>query len=161
MAYEKDVESVEAIIRAIYSVLSGPAGPKDWARQRYILHPTARMMRGLPPGAPRFFLRAIHRICQAAAHGRGFLRVRNGPGGVPLRPVGPRHKRLRQHPGFGPTPLRPRNQQHPIVVRWRAVVGDGSDLGLGRGRKPDSRASPESRSLKQAELFPLRLRLIN
>jgi hypothetical protein len=52
MAYEKDVESVDAIIDAIYTVISGPAGPKDWARERHILHPTARMMRGLPPDAP-------------------------------------------------------------------------------------------------------------
>jgi hypothetical protein len=52
MAYEKDVESVDAIINAMYAVISGPAGPKDWDRERYILHPTARMMRGLPPGEP-------------------------------------------------------------------------------------------------------------
>jgi hypothetical protein len=52
MAYEKDVESVDAIINALYAVISGPAGPKDWDRERYILHPTARMMRGLPPGEP-------------------------------------------------------------------------------------------------------------
>jgi len=52
MAYEKDVESVDAIINAIYAIISGPAGPKDWARERYILHPTARMMRGLPPADP-------------------------------------------------------------------------------------------------------------
>jgi hypothetical protein len=52
MAYEKDVESIDAIVRAIYEVISGPAGPKDWARERFLLHPTARLMRGLPPGAP-------------------------------------------------------------------------------------------------------------
>jgi len=52
MAYEKDVESVDAIISALYAIISGPAGPKDWDRERHILHPTARMMRGLPPGAP-------------------------------------------------------------------------------------------------------------
>ena len=52
MAYEDDVESVEAIISALYAIISGPAGPKDWDRERYILHPAARMMRGLSPGAP-------------------------------------------------------------------------------------------------------------
>jgi len=51
MSYEKDVESADAIINAIYTVISGPAGPKDWDRERYILHPEARMMRGLPPDA--------------------------------------------------------------------------------------------------------------
>lgn len=52
MDYEKDVESLDAIIHAIYDVISGPAGPKDWARERFLMHPTARMMRGLPAGAP-------------------------------------------------------------------------------------------------------------
>ena len=32
MTYEKDVESIDAIINATYDVISGPAGPKDWAR---------------------------------------------------------------------------------------------------------------------------------
>ena len=52
MAYEKDVESIDAIIHALYDVISGPAGPKDWERERFILHPTARLMRGLPSGGP-------------------------------------------------------------------------------------------------------------
>jgi hypothetical protein len=52
MAYEKDVASIDAIVRAIYEVISGPTGPKDWARERFLLHPTARLMRGLPDGAP-------------------------------------------------------------------------------------------------------------
>jgi hypothetical protein len=51
MAYEKDVESIDAIIDATYDVISGPAGPKDWDRERFLMHPQARMMRGLPPGA--------------------------------------------------------------------------------------------------------------
>ena len=52
MAYEKDVGSIDAIIRATYDVISGPAGPKDWDRERFIMHPQARMMRGLPAGGP-------------------------------------------------------------------------------------------------------------
>jgi hypothetical protein len=52
MAYEKDVESIDAIVKATYEVISGPAGPKDWARERFIMHPAARMMRGLPADAP-------------------------------------------------------------------------------------------------------------
>jgi hypothetical protein len=50
MSYEKDVESIDAIIAAIYDVISGPAGPKDWDRERFIMHPRARMMRGQPAG---------------------------------------------------------------------------------------------------------------
>jgi len=52
MAYEKDVASSDAIINAVYDVISGPAGAKDWERERFIMHPAARMMRGLPPDAP-------------------------------------------------------------------------------------------------------------
>ncbi len=52
MAYEKDVESIDAIINAVYDVISGAAGPKDWGRERFLMHPAARMMRGLPAGAP-------------------------------------------------------------------------------------------------------------
>lgn len=49
--YAGDVASVDAIITAMYAVISGPAGPRDEARERYLFHPSARMMRGLPPGA--------------------------------------------------------------------------------------------------------------
>jgi hypothetical protein len=52
MTYAKDVESIDTIIKALYDVVSGPAGPKDWDRERYLLHPSARMMRGLPPADP-------------------------------------------------------------------------------------------------------------
>jgi hypothetical protein len=52
MSYEKDVVSIDAIINATYDVISGPAGPKDWDRERFLMHPTARMMRGLPAGGP-------------------------------------------------------------------------------------------------------------
>ena len=52
MSYEKDVVSIDAIVNATYDVISGPAGPKDWDRERFLLHPQARMMRGLPAGGP-------------------------------------------------------------------------------------------------------------
>lgn len=50
MNYEKDVASIDAIIYAVYDVLSGPAGSRDWDRLRFLMHPAARMMRGLPAG---------------------------------------------------------------------------------------------------------------
>lgn len=52
MTYGKDVISIDAIINALYDVLCGPAGPRDWNRERFITHPGARMMRGLPADAP-------------------------------------------------------------------------------------------------------------
>ena len=48
MGYEKDVASIDMIINAVYDVISGPAGLRNWDRLRFLLHPAARMMRGLP-----------------------------------------------------------------------------------------------------------------
>ena len=40
-----DVSSIEAIIRAAYDVISGPAGkPRDWERERALFFPGARMI---------------------------------------------------------------------------------------------------------------------
>ena len=34
-----------ALIDDFYATISGPAGPRDWSREREILHPGARLMR--------------------------------------------------------------------------------------------------------------------
>ena len=52
MGYEKDVASIDAILYAVYDVISGPAGSRDWDRLRFLMHPAARMLRGLPAGTP-------------------------------------------------------------------------------------------------------------
>jgi hypothetical protein len=40
-----DVESIDAIIAAAYDVISGPAGTKrDWARERSLFYPGARLI---------------------------------------------------------------------------------------------------------------------
>jgi hypothetical protein len=48
-----DVDSIDAIIRAAYDVISGPAGQKrDWARERALFIPGARLIpTGAAPGA--------------------------------------------------------------------------------------------------------------
>jgi hypothetical protein len=43
-ARREDVETIEGIIKALYEVISGPAGPRDWDRERTLLHPQARLM---------------------------------------------------------------------------------------------------------------------
>lgn len=43
-ARREDVESIAGIVRALYEVISGPAGPRDWDRERTLLHPQARLM---------------------------------------------------------------------------------------------------------------------
>jgi hypothetical protein len=51
-AKREDVETPEAIVKALYEVISGPAGPRDWERERTLLAPGARLMpvRPLPDG---------------------------------------------------------------------------------------------------------------
>ena len=50
-AEPKDVESVDAILAALYDVISGPAGEKrDWDRMRSLFVPGARL---IPVGVPR------------------------------------------------------------------------------------------------------------
>jgi hypothetical protein len=36
---------LDALIDEFYAIISGPAGPRDWSREREILHPQARLMR--------------------------------------------------------------------------------------------------------------------
>ena len=39
-----DVKSMDAILAALYDVISGPAGERDWDRLRSLFHPGARMI---------------------------------------------------------------------------------------------------------------------
>ena len=50
----KDVESIDAIIAALYDVISGPAGERrDWDRMRSLFVPGARLVPvRAPAGAP-------------------------------------------------------------------------------------------------------------
>jgi hypothetical protein len=49
-----DEAAIGAVIDAMYEMISGPPGPRDWSRQTEIFHPEARQMRtGLgADGAP-------------------------------------------------------------------------------------------------------------
>jgi hypothetical protein len=40
-----DPTSISAVIDAMYAMVSGPAGPRDWGLQKTIFHPHARQMR--------------------------------------------------------------------------------------------------------------------
>jgi len=42
-ARREDVESIEGIVKALYECISGPAGPRDWDRERTLLAPGARL----------------------------------------------------------------------------------------------------------------------
>lgn len=39
-----DVDSVDHVIAAVYDVISGPSGSRDWDRLRSLFHPDARMI---------------------------------------------------------------------------------------------------------------------
>jgi hypothetical protein len=39
-----DTDSVDSVVRAVYDVISGPAGPRDWARFRSLFADGARLI---------------------------------------------------------------------------------------------------------------------
>jgi hypothetical protein len=43
-AQSGDVDSIDHIVAAVYDVISGPAGPRDWDRFRSLYYPGARMV---------------------------------------------------------------------------------------------------------------------
>jgi hypothetical protein len=48
-----DQTDLDAVVTAMYAMISGPAGPRDWSKQRQIFHPEARQMRtGVTDGKP-------------------------------------------------------------------------------------------------------------
>lgn len=69
----QDVASVDAIVAALYDVISGPAGPRDWDRFHSLFQPGAMMgAAGRPPsGGLRF--RALTPQDYAARNGAHFL----------------------------------------------------------------------------------------
>lgn len=45
MQDDLDLGDLSAVISAMYAMISGPAGPRDWSVQERIFHPQARQMR--------------------------------------------------------------------------------------------------------------------
>lgn len=41
----QDEAAIDAVIDAMYAMISGPAGPRDWSRQDEIFHPDCRQIR--------------------------------------------------------------------------------------------------------------------
>ena len=46
-----DRAAIGAVVDAMYAMVSGPAGPRDWSRQDEVFHPDARQMRTGVDGA--------------------------------------------------------------------------------------------------------------
>ncbi len=75
-----DVASVDAIVAALYDVISGPAGQaRDWDRFRSLFHPSARL---IPAGKNRQGVVAARHLVEPVAHGGEEVGV-----GVEDRPV--------------------------------------------------------------------------
>ena len=150
MADPADVESVEAIVTAVYESISGDAGvPRDWDRFRSLFLPGARLM----PVATEH----LENGRRSSITSMSPEEVRGGDGRV-LRRGGflrgrdrPRHRDLRRHlaplqqlrgqahrrPGRGA--LQPRHQLVPAPARRRAVVGPDDLLAARAGRGSDPR----------------------
>jgi len=47
-ATDPDVASIDGILRAMYECVSGPAGPRNWARERKLFLPGGRLMAARP-----------------------------------------------------------------------------------------------------------------
>jgi len=43
-----DVSSIDGVIRAMYDCISGPAGPRDWEREKHLFLPGGRLMAARP-----------------------------------------------------------------------------------------------------------------
>jgi hypothetical protein len=69
-----DVDSIDAIVAAVYDVISGPAGPRDWDRFKSLLLPECRLM----PAGHRPDGQDVYRIMDADEYvqraGRTFLK---------------------------------------------------------------------------------------
>jgi hypothetical protein len=62
-----DVESVESIMGAVYDVISGPAGPRDWDRFRSLFHSEARLIPVSGNGQFPFYMGVDEYIDRAGA----------------------------------------------------------------------------------------------
>jgi hypothetical protein len=113
-----DVKSLDAILRAIYDVISGPACERDWHyKKRRLLGPSPPHHRRLHP-ARRKILR----------HPR-LLRIRHRQSRPKIRKHRPSLQQLRIPQRSERKALRPRHQQHSTLLRRPAVVGPQHPVG--------------------------------
>ncbi|MFS8202279.1 hypothetical protein ACLVWQ_26775 [Streptomyces sp. CWNU-52B] len=55
----KDEDLVRHLVAEMYATVSGPAGPRDWSRDREVLHPDCRLMRTVRDESGRSRLEAL------------------------------------------------------------------------------------------------------
>ena len=126
-----DVESIDAIITALYDVISGDAGvARDWDRFLSLFAPGGTLSPvGRPPGESTYQRRVITPDEYAEGVGEsleanGFHEVEIQPGDRGIRPDCPRLQHLRvAEAGERSGAIRARDQLDPADERRLAVVG--------------------------------------
>jgi len=68
-ARAEDVQSIDAIVAALYDVISGPPGERDWERDRHLFLPQARLIRTgkKPDGSTRYQVMTVDEFAADAA----------------------------------------------------------------------------------------------
>ena len=149
MADPADVESIDAIITAVYEAISGDAGvERDWDRFRTLFLPQARLMPVASQhgqNGPQQFGRLDHagRIRdqrKRLVRRRGLLRDRDRKRHRAVRRHRPPLQQLRVilHRGSRRGAVQPRHQLVPAALRRGAVVGAEHLLAARTRRRPDS-----------------------
>ena len=143
----EDVGSMEAVIKALYDTISGPAGPRDWNRLRSLFLPGARLIPSgrRPDGSTAARVLSVEdfiKVIEPRTKDEGFFeseihrRVeRFGAVAHVFSTYESRHARDDEA-------LRAGDQQHPALLRRQAVVGRHHLLGLRASRSADPRRVP-------------------
>ncbi len=141
-----DVASIDAILTALYDVISGPAGQKrNWDRMRSLFVPGARL---IPTGRRADGVRSIQvwtvdqyieRVGPRLEESGFFERELAPDRAIRERRSCIQHVRQQAH-GIGCATSRSRHQQHSALERRSALVGRDDLLGRGASGQSDSRA---------------------
>ena len=163
-----DVKSIDAIIAALYDVISGPAGERDWDRLRSLFYSEARLIpcvratqeEAKPPNTARvltvedYIKRAEPRFKVNGFFEREIARRVERFGAV-AHVFSTYESR---HAANDPQPFA-RDQQHPALFRWHEVVERNDLLGQRATRSSNSgRVLAEKMTTGAPDCNPERLR---
>ena len=129
-----DLHSLDAIIGALYRAISGPPGGQDWALERLIHHPDARMVRTRiengKPIAYSFGLEQFIANGKELLAGRSFFEIEIARKTFRFGNVAQVFSayEAKETPD-SPHAHQARHEHDPFVRRRHALVGDACDLG--------------------------------
>jgi hypothetical protein len=71
-----EAAAIGAVVDAMYAMVSGPAGPRDWSTQEAVFHPDARQMRtGVDGATPRIKIMTLQSYTAAFFASTDFFEV--------------------------------------------------------------------------------------